>query len=59
MWVVFNALPPAGCGTHEFACVSGSPKCIADWRKCDQRADCHDGSDEADFCRGKVILFKL
>ena len=40
-----------GCKDSEFKCESGSPVCIDAGRKCDNRLDCQDGSDELDCCK--------
>ncbi|XP_067826959.1 sortilin-related receptor isoform X2 [Heptranchias perlo] len=40
-----TAHPAGRCSISEFRCVRGH-NCIPNWKRCDNRRDCHDGSDE-------------
>ena len=44
-----SGLFSSDCATGEFQCVSDR-RCIPESRRCDNRRDCEDGSDEAN-CR--------
>ena len=43
-----------GCKRNEFTCNNG--KCISEARKCDQKDDCGDGSDEQG-CGNVLMIF--
>ncbi|XP_039746200.1 low-density lipoprotein receptor-related protein 1 [Pararge aegeria] len=47
----FEALPALGCAPEQFRCGgAGGTECIPLAWRCDGRADCADGSDEAEPC---------
>ena len=42
-----------GCSPYEFTCANG--RCIDDRRRCDEKDDCGDGTDEAGCGTSDII----